>query len=124
MPIALMLPSMEDVANFDADRCPENILEFHFETMAEAEDFENGVNAVDDLASYDIVSETETTLTYYVAGEKGTSPFPNAACKEAFKKGMDASDGWRQPLVALEGSDDFDAIQALRAAATPEALAP
>lgn len=118
-----VLPTQYDIIDFRLGNRPENIMVRDFDTQAEFRAYENGIEAVSD--------EYERIEGLHVAGTKVSYvrrtddpeadagmaktvelQFRTPAEAEAYRKGVEDSEGFAAPLLVDDTDDRFDQLLA------------
>ena len=117
-----VLPTQYDIIDFRQGRRPENIIVRDFDSAAEVQAYEDGINAIDD--QYDRIQDLKVIGSKVIHSHRSEDPdadsvtrkaekeFATAAEAAAYSKGLDDAEGCAAPLLIDADDDRFEQLQA------------
>jgi hypothetical protein len=107
----IFLPDQSDVGHFLANREPENVALFNFESEAEVTAFWTARNLAEKCSEHDIEDESDLYVEITLdGGEEQEFTFGTEAEKDAFKLGLELTTEFQTGMVLNPTDDGYDRL--------------
>lgn len=122
----LILPTQEDIVNFENGKKPGNVLEREFYSEVELAAYKNGIDVIEDeFDEIDGLNVVGSIVSFTRPTDESNDAdiqeivFGTHAEAEAYRQGIDDSEGFRSPMLIEQSDENFDLLTALIAKSEP-----
>lgn len=111
----IVVPTQEEQAKIQNGKEPDvsNIFDREFKTEKELSSYIEGLEALPDLAEFDILKDKGLRVTIDFDGTKSDIDFDSVEEKNAYLEGLEDADGWKSPVHYRENEEEYAVLREL-----------